>query len=89
MDVMNRRLVPVESVMTITVDEDLVLVDQRSGQYFGLNEIGTAIWRQLEQGREMAAIVEAILSEYDASEEVVVADMQRILTELVAAGLIQ
>jgi PqqD family protein of HPr-rel-A system len=88
MDILTNRVVPVDSIKTIPVDESLVLVDSRSGQYFGLNEVGAAMWRLLEQGHAPAAIVQAISGEYDVSEATVAADLQRILGELAEAGLV-
>lgn len=80
--------VPVEDVKTIIVDDTVVLVDQRSGQYFGLNEIGATIWRLLAVGNEEDAIIQALLKEYDVDEGVVVEDLQRICHELAEAGLV-
>jgi hypothetical protein len=89
MDVMTRRLVPAEAVQVIPVDESLVLVDARSGQYFGLNEVGACIWRLIEQGKDADAIVEVIDAEFDGGPDAIAADTRRILGELADAGLLQ
>jgi hypothetical protein len=86
--VTSQRFTLSAAVRTVAVDDNLVLVDQKSGQYFGLNEIGREIWRRLEEGCDMTAIIAALVSEYEAPEEVIAADTQRMVSELVEAGLI-
>lgn len=84
-----RQLLPATDVKTITVDDSLVLVDENSGHYFGLNEVGAMIWRLLEEGRDEADIVDTIVNEYDTEEKAFAGDLQRILNELADAGLVQ
>lgn len=89
MNTETRRFVPAKDVKTITVDDSLVLVDGKGGQYFGLNGIGAVIWHLLEEGCDENAIIDKIMDEYDVDKEVVAEDLQRILNELAEAGLVQ
>jgi len=89
MDVMKRRLVPSNAVRAVAVDDALVLVDSNSGQYFGLNEVGSEIWRLLGEGKQGPDIVQALSHQYDAGAEAIGSDTLRILTELADAGLIK
>lgn len=88
MDITTHRFTPSAAVRTVAVDDNLVLVDQKSGQYFGLNEVGREIWRLLEQGNDATAIIQAIAGQFDATEEVIAIDTRRVLGDLVEAGLI-
>ena len=88
MDIMTHHLVPSQAVRTVSVDEALVVIDSRSGQYFGLNEIGARIWCLVQEGTHTRDIISNISTEYDADPETISADIQRILGELVAAGLL-
>jgi hypothetical protein len=88
MNANSRALRPVDTVKTIAVDDTIVLVDETSGQYFGLNDVGAAIWRQVQQHRTVEQIVAAIVDEYDSPAPVVAADTTRLVSELVTAGLV-
>ena len=44
---------------------EIVLLDLRSENYFGLDEVGTRIWRLLETGINSGEIVQILLQEYD------------------------
>jgi len=67
---------------------EAVLLDATSGSYFGLDEVGTRIWRLLAAGETLPAIVAALAGEYDVDEERLAADLQRLVDELAASGLV-
>ena len=71
------------------IDEDgAVLLDIRQGTYFSLNPLGVEIWRHLESGLTTAEIEERVLTEFDASPDVVRTDVHQFLQELSASQLI-
>ena len=77
-----------QSVRTIDLDDTLVLVDSKSGQYFALNAVGKTIWELLEEGTPFPAMVKRIAAEYRADEGVVAGDTRRIVGELIESGLV-
>ena len=67
---------------------ETVLLNLASESYFGLDEVGTFVWQVLEkQGRADAAL-SAVLTQFDVKAEQARADIERLITELVAAGLV-
>jgi hypothetical protein len=78
-----------DDVRTIAVDNSVVLVDQKTGQYFGLNEVGGAIWAMLNEGRTTQEIVDRLAQEYEANYEVIVDDAQRLVGKLIEVGLLR
>ncbi len=44
----------------------MVMLDPRRGEYFGLDEVGAAIWTQLAEGRTLTELVDALEREYAA-----------------------
>jgi hypothetical protein len=82
-----RQFTPSPAVKSVSVDDNLVLMDQKSGQYFGLNEVGREIWRLLEEGKDAAAIVMTLATQFDATEEVLASDTHCLLDQLAEAGL--
>jgi hypothetical protein len=78
-----------EQVLFRDLDGESVLLHLGSGQYFGLDEVGTLIWSLLSEGRSLHEIEETILSEYDASAEDVRDDVLRIVKELDQNGLLE
>jgi hypothetical protein len=70
------------------LDGEAVILDIASGTYFGLNAVGTRVWRMIEGGRNAAEVVDAIAAEYDADRATIASDVKRLLDELSARNLI-
>ena len=75
-------------VLSQEVAGETVLLDLASESYFGLDEIGTRIWQMLNQGMEQEAIIESLLTDYEAERARLEADLAELLDQLEAAGLI-
>jgi hypothetical protein len=84
-----RRFRVPEHINVRRFDEEWVVLDLKEGKYFGLDELGGAIWQQMTAGKTPVEIVETILSTYQASREEIAKDVLRLLDDLLAAGLIE
>ena len=70
------------------LDGEAVILDLASGTYFGLNEVGTRVWRLIEDGRDSSEIVDTVAAEYDADRATIAEDVERLLDDLSARRLI-
>jgi len=77
-----------DEVMAQEINGETVLLDLASEQYFGLDVLGTRIWRLLEQEFPLNAIIEQLLPEFEVDREQFVSDVNRFVSELLEAGLI-
>ena len=62
-------VVAVKSQVSREVDAETVVLHFDKGLYFGLNEVATLIWNQVQQPRKVQEICDAILGEYEVSNE--------------------
>lgn len=72
----------------VELDGEAVVLSPSTGTYYGLNEVGA---RALELAREpatTAAIVAALLEEYDVPQPVLHADVLAFLSDMAEAGLV-
>lgn len=81
-----RGFVPTSDVVVTDLDDDLVLLDPKSGEMFALNESGRCVWHALDQGLDAAAA--ALVDAFDVPPERAHADVRALVAELVAAGLV-
>ncbi len=77
-----------QSVLFQTVDGGVVLLDIVSGDYYGLNEVGSRIWTLLQEGRSPGEVLRVLLSDYSLPEEDLRSDIQQFLQQLQTKGLI-
>jgi hypothetical protein len=67
---------------------EAVILQLESGVYFGLNEVGAAIWALIREPRAVKEIEDAILAEFAVDAERCQQDVVAILQEFQAEGLI-
>ncbi|OBV11197.1 PqqD family protein [Erythrobacter dokdonensis] len=77
-------------VVSREVAGEMVLLDLSSGQYFGLNEVGSRVWSRLTQGacsiRDLSLLVE---SEFAAPYEQIEQDVLVLARDLLERDLIR
>ena len=82
-------IVAAREVLVSMFGDEIVLLNLRDGVYYGLEDVGARVWMLLEQPVTVAAIREALVSEYDVEPERCDRDTRALLTELAANGLIE
>lgn len=70
------------SVYARAFGKEVVLLHFGRGEYFGLDEVGAAIWRRLEQGDTLGAAAEAIVSTFAVSREDALRDIIALVSDL-------
>ena len=77
-----------EQLSFTTIGEESVLLDASSGQYYGLNELGTKIIEGLISQSSLDDILTSIVHEFDVGMDQACADALSLLNELETAGLV-
>jgi hypothetical protein len=83
-----RTVVP-EAVITRELDGETILLNLETGIYFGLDKVGTDIWRAIVSAGTLGDALLQVQSEYDVDPAVLRTDFLRLVDELLAKGLLQ
>ena len=76
-------------VVSRTIGKEVVLLDLRSGKYFGLNATGAAIWAVMERsGASLDAMMEGVRARFEDPGGQLQRDLERLLGELESNGLV-
>jgi len=67
---------------------EAVLLNMKTEQYFGLDEVGTRVWEVLVEAGKVDVIVARLVAEYDVDEVILRRDVGALLAELMQAKLI-
>ena len=78
-----------ETVFAQEVDGEMVLLDMESENYFGLDEVGTAIWQAMQEKETLQEVLEVLLELYDVEAEVLERDLSDFVGKLLESGLIE
>jgi ornithine carbamoyltransferase len=84
---LEQKVVFAESVFAQLVDDEMVLLDMESENYFGLDEVGTSIWNAMQENETLNEVFAVLLEQYDVGEEMLKNDLLNFVTKLVDNGL--
>lgn len=89
MSTLQRRIVIDESVTWANLDDEAILLNVKTGIYYGLDDVGTRIWRLLIQGATESEITSQLLTEYDVEPDRLRRDLFQLIGQLSAKGLVR
>ena len=80
---------PTSDVLAKEVGGEIVLLSLSTGTYFGLSDVGMRAWQLLaEENRSVAALCDALESEYAVDRATLEQDVLSLCADLEAKGLI-
>lgn len=85
---LDTRLAPSADTVSRELDGEAVILHLESGQYYGLDTIGTRIWTLLGDHPRPRDIAAALLEDYDVDAERLAADLLALLARLAERRLI-
>ncbi len=71
-----------------TIDNEMIILDTKSENYFGLDSMGTVMWEQLSRDSSIEVLVHYMLEHYDVEENIVKQDISVFIKNLVKNELI-
>lgn len=71
------------------VGEEIVALDVNQGQCYGLNAVGSRVWRLLDTPMSIQDICSTLQDEYEVEPEVCHAEVSRLLADLQSEGLVE
>ena len=75
--------------LSCELDGEAAILNVRSGEYYGLDQVGTSVWRRMSESLTVAEIVRGITSEYEVDPEQCEHDLISLLTKLAEHGLVE
>ena len=86
---LNKKVTFADTVFAQEVDGEMVLLDMNSENYFGLDEVGTAIWQAIQDKENLKEVFEVLLEQYEVEEDVLKKDIVTFVEKLEESGLIK
>jgi hypothetical protein len=76
------------SVIGTEVDGEFVLMSIEDGKYFGLDAIGSEIWRRLESPKSADVLTAELKAHFDGDPATIVLETRQFLDKLAESGLV-
>jgi hypothetical protein len=77
------------SVLTAEVEDEIVMMSIEKGLYFGLDDIGSDIWRRIEPPCSFADLIRRLVADYDAESATIAADVGLLLSRMAAQDVVR
>jgi hypothetical protein len=82
-------VVAAKQQVSCVLDAETVILHFDKGLYFGLNDVGTIVWNEIQSPRTVREIRDAIMREYEVSTDQCEHDLMQLMHELSKQGLIE
>ena len=77
-----------DDVLFQALDQDIILLNMATSQYYGLDSIGADIWKLLMEHRNADRVVDLVCAKYEVDEATARRDLQALIQSLREAGLL-
>jgi hypothetical protein len=77
------------AVLAAEVDGEIVMMSIERGQYFGLDDIGSDIWKRLDPPCSFSTLIEGLAADYDADRATIAADVRTLLGGMLADDVVR
>lgn len=77
------------SVLAADIDGEVVMMSIEQGCYFGLDDIGSDIWKRLDLPCSFGELVDRLAADYDANRETITADVRTLLLHMAVDNVVR
>lgn len=84
---LDSTVAPSDDAVFREMDGESVLLNLETGIYFGLDEVGTRVWRLAADNGSLRAVRDRLVEEYDADPAAIERDLLALADALVSKGL--
>jgi hypothetical protein len=75
-------------VVSQQLGDEVVLLNLKTGVYWGLNKTGAAFWQEIEKDGDVQRVLAALQERYDASEPQIAQAVRELVAQLLKEGLL-
>lgn len=71
------------------VGDEIIILNMETGDYLGLNSVGSVIWEQLKSPKTVSQIMEHLMSEFEVDRDTCMVQTVEYLEKIRLLGLLQ
>jgi len=79
----------IDDVVWQRLTDEVVILNLATGTYFGLDGVGSRVWCLIAEHASKEKILEVLMAEYDAPEDQIRQDLERLIQQLLDKRLIR
>lgn len=75
--------------VSCALGDESAILNMENSVYYGMNAVGTRVWKLLQQPKSVLEIRDAIVDEYDVTSEQCERDLLELLDQMKKEGLVE
>ncbi len=79
----------IEDIVASDIDDEVVMMSVEKGQYYGLDSIGSRVWKLIEKPIKVSELIAALILKYDVDRETCTRDVLAFLEKLHEDGILK
>ena len=83
------RIVVAGDQVSADLEGETVILSMSEGAYYGLDRVGSRIWHRFAAPVALGDVLRAVLDEFDVDEARAWTDLEHLVTDLLAHGLVK
>lgn len=82
-------IVAAKKQVSCDLANETAILNLANGMYYGLDTVGTSVWRLVQKPISFSEIQTQLLREYEAAPEQIQEDLTRLLEKMASEGLVE
>ena len=78
-----------DGVLSRDLQGEVVILDLKTGVYFGLDPVGTRIWHLLQEHQSLQKVLDSLVEEYEVTEAQCMEDLISFVAQIRERGLVE
>jgi len=77
------------AILVAEVDSETVMMSIAAGRYYGLDEMGTVIWRRIDPPCSFGELVDGLAADYEADRATIAFDVRALLDRMLQEDVVR
>jgi Coenzyme PQQ synthesis protein D (PqqD) len=77
------------AILAVHVDSETVMMSIEAGRYYGLDDIGTVIWKRIDPPCSFCDLIDGLAAEYEADRATIALDVRTLLDRMAHADVVR
>lgn len=78
-----------ENIIWKKIEDEIVLLNPASGDYFGLNNVGVSFWISIDNKRTLKNIIDLLYAEFCVERSILEKDIDELIEEMENKNIIE
>jgi hypothetical protein len=85
---LNLKVTFLDTIFAQKIDDEMILLDTNSKNYFALDKMGSIIWHTMREHEKLSDVYNILLQQYEVEPEVLRDDLVNFVKNLDSSGLV-